>query len=186
MSESADQLSFKKIYLEFYPKLLSFANAYIRNTQEAEDITEDIMLKLWNNRNNLSAIKNLRFYLFVATKNACLNYLLKARKHPVEALEDYHINVSGISQSPEDKMISDEKLRAIQSAIQKLPPKCKLIFILIKEDGLKYSETAELLNVSVKTIETQMSIAFKRIGNAIGFSFPHISGRINLILKAKS
>lgn len=185
MSDGANQLAFKKIYLEFYPKLVAFANAYVKNMPEAEDITEDVMVKLWGNRDNLSAIKNLKFYLFVATKNACFNYLLKANKHTVDSLDDYHVDIFGITQSPEEKMISDEKLLIIQSAIQKLPPKCKLIFVLVKEEGLKYNEVAELLNVSIKTVETQMTIAFKKIGHDIGFAFPHLLQRLTIRLKAK-
>lgn len=186
MSDGNGQHAFKKVYVEFYPRLVVFANGFVKNIPEAEDIAEEVMVKLWNNRSNLSAIKNLKFYLFVATKNACLNHIQKSNRYIVDSLEDYRVDVLGITQSPEDKLISDEKLLVIQSAIQNLPPKCKFIFVLIKEDGLKYNEAADLLNVSVKTIETQMSIAFKKIGHEIGFSFPHVLQRLNLRLKAKS
>lgn len=185
MSDGNDQLAFKRIYVEFYPKLVIFANGFMKDLPEAEDIAEDVMVKIWSNRSNLSAIKNLKFYLYVATKNACLNQIRKNHKYTVSSLEDYHVDILGISQSPEDKMISDEKLFLIQSAIENLPPKCKFIFILIKEEGLKYSEVADLLDVSVKTIETQMRIAFKKIGDKIGFSFPYILQRLNSRLRAK-
>ena len=60
-------------------------------------------------------------------------------------------------------------IRKIQEAVQSLPPRCKLIFKLVKEEELKYREVAELLNLSVKTVENQMTIALKKIGSAIGF-----------------
>jgi RNA polymerase sigma-70 factor (ECF subfamily) len=68
-------------------------------------------------------------------------------------------------------MITAEMQKRIRSAIQTLPPKCRLIFKLIREDGLKYKEVAELLNLSLKTIENQMTIAIKKISEAIRFDF---------------
>ena len=75
--------------------------------------------------------------------------------------------------SPEQIFISSEMLRQINAAIDSLPPKCKLIFLLVKEGNLKYREVAELLNLSVKTVEAQMSIALKKISHSVPFSFPH-------------
>jgi len=184
-SDLSDELTFKKIYLEYYPKLVMFANAYVKNVPVAEDISEDVMVKLWKMRSNLSEIKNLKFYLLVAAKNACFNYLKKINKHTINSIEDYHVNLFGISHSPEDKMISVEKLLIIKTAIQNLPPKCKFIFVLIKEEGLKYNEVSELLKVSVKTVETQMTIAFKKIAHEIGYAFPQLQ-HLNVRLKAKS
>lgn len=182
----SDERTFKKIYLEFYPKLVTFANAYVKNIPVAEDIAEDVMIKLWNIRSNLSAIRNMKFYLLVATKNASFNHLKKIKKYSINSIEDFHLDIFAVSNSPEDKMVSDEKLLVIQTAIQGLPPKCKFIFVLIKEEGLKYNKVAELLNVSIKTIETQMTIAFKKIANNIGFEFPHLLQHLNIRSKAKS
>lgn len=184
-SDLSDELTFKKIYLEFYLALVMFANAHVKNLPVAEDIAEDVMIKLWKMRSNLSEIKNLKFYLLVATKNACFNYLKKSNKHTINSIEDYHVDIFDISQSPEDKMMSDEKLLIIKTAIQNLPPKCKFMFVLIKEEGLKYNEVSELLKVSVKTVETQMTIAFKKIAHEIGYAFPQLQ-HSNVRLKAKS
>ena len=66
-------------------------------------------------------------------------------------------------------MITSEVINRINTAIAMLPPRCKLIFKLVKEDGLRYNDIAELLNISVKTIDNQMVIAVKKIGKAINF-----------------
>lgn len=182
----SDEFTFKKVFLEFYPKLVMYANAYVRNMPVAEDIAEDVMINLWNIKSSLSEIKSLKFYLLVATKNSCFNYLKKTKKHTIKSIEDYHVDIFEVSKTPEDIMMSDEKLLIIQTAIQRLPPKCKFVFVLIKEEGLKYNEAAELLNVSIKTIETQMTIAFKKIANNIGFAFPYLLQRSKIRLRAKS
>ncbi|MES2880605.1 MAG: sigma-70 family RNA polymerase sigma factor, partial [Bacteroidota bacterium] len=78
-----------------------------------------------------------------------------------------------LSFDPEQLLISAELHQRLHAAIDALPPKCRLIFKLIKEDGLKYKDVAELLQLSVKTVEAQMSIALKRVAAAIPFSFSH-------------
>jgi RNA polymerase sigma factor (sigma-70 family) len=77
--------------------------------------------------------------------------------------------VKNVYTDPEQLLITAEMQKRIMAAIQQLPPKCQLIFKLIREDGLKYKEVAELLNLSLKTIENQMTIALKKISESIRF-----------------
>jgi RNA polymerase sigma factor (sigma-70 family) len=70
---------------------------------------------------------------------------------------------------PEKLMLTEEMMRQIKKAINDLPPRCRLIFKLIKEDGLKYREVAELLQLSVKTVEAQMAIALRRLAKCMHF-----------------
>ncbi|MBS1567235.1 MAG: sigma-70 family RNA polymerase sigma factor, partial [Bacteroidetes bacterium] len=86
---------------------------------------------------------------------------------------DVDFEIAAPDVGPESTLISAENLRIIRSAINELPPRCRLIFHLVKEDGLKYRETADLLNISIKTVETQMSLALSKIGTALqaGLSF---------------
>jgi RNA polymerase sigma-70 factor (ECF subfamily) len=72
-------------------------------------------------------------------------------------------------------MITEEMVRQIKKAVNDLPPRCKLIFKLVKEDGLKYKEVAELLNLSVKTIEAQMAIALRRLGKCMHLELKSVS-----------
>ena len=159
-----DEIAFEAIFKLFYVKLLQFAETILKRREEAEEVVEDVFMKLWDNRKTLPAIKNLNFYLLVAVKHCALNYLEKNKKHYNIVLEDIHVDFGEISMNPEESLISSEKVNNIQRIIDNLPPKCKLIFHLIKEDGLKYKEAATLLNLSVKTIEAQMSLALSRIG----------------------
>ena len=179
LNEMNDESSFKTIYLEFYPRLLVFSKGYVKQKEIAEDIVDDILMKLWDNRSSLTHINNLKFYLFVSAKNACLNYLARNRRIHSEGLECFEFELGSVTVSPEDIVISEEKIELIQKAIQNLPPKCRAIFILIKEEGLRYSEVAELLNISIKTVEAQMTIALKKLSAAIQFEFPELVSRTN-------
>ena len=167
-----DEALFKSIYMEFYPSLIGFAKGYLIEITLAEDIVEDVMLKLWSNRQTISAIKNLRFYLFVATKNACINYLIKIKKINSISIDDLEIEICGAITNAEENIISQENVAIINNEINKLPKKCQAIFLLVKEEKLKYREVAELLNLSVKTIESQMAIAMKRLSDAMLNEFP--------------
>lgn len=167
-----DEALFKSIYIEFFPSLIGFAKGYLKDIALAEDVVEDVLLKLWSNRQTISAIKNLRFYLFVATKNACLNYLIKIKKINSISIDELEIEICCTITNAEENLISQENIEIINNEISRLPKKCQAIFLLVKEEKLKYREVAELLNLSVKTIESQMAIALKRLSDSMLHEFP--------------
>ena len=95
--------------------------------------------------------------------------MLQQKKRYSFSLDEVLVELKSIHFDPEQLMITAEMVKRIHQAIQQLPPKCRLIFKLVKEDGLKYREVAELLHLSVKTIEAQMAIALRRIGKCMHF-----------------
>ncbi|OQP38611.1 hypothetical protein A4H97_17960 [Niastella yeongjuensis] len=168
IAESNDEAAFGKLFRQFYPRLLIFTTAILKNRETAEEAVEDVFLKLWENRKVLPAVNNLSYYLLVAAKHKALDYLEKAKTIPQISIDDAVLDAGVAMQiDPETALISAENIRIIQSAINGLPPRCRLIFLLVKEDGLKYRETADLLNISIKTVETQMSLALRKIGEAL-------------------
>lgn len=91
----------------------------------------------------------------------------KQKRTKTFSLDDVHTEFRSIYFDPEQLLITAEMFKRVCAAIQNLPPKCRLIFKLIKEDGLSYKEAAELLHLSVKTIENQMTIALRKLGDAV-------------------
>lgn len=167
-----DESFFKTIYLDFYPSLIVFATGYLKDNALAEDIVEEVFIKLWTNRNTISVIKNLKLYLYISVKNSCINQLVKQKRINIQYIDDLEIEIGSITATAEENIISYEHLKLINTEINKLPKKCKAIFILVKEEDLKYSEVATLLNISIKTVESQMSIAFKKLTYAFQDVFP--------------
>jgi RNA polymerase sigma-70 factor (family 1) len=167
VAEYDDESAFEKIFTYFYPKLLVFSRSILTNKELAEEATEDVFLKLWQNRKTLPAIKNLNYYLFTAVKHSSLDYLVKTKREAFLSFDDIDLEFGDIRLNPEEHLISAEAVKRIQLAIDSLPVRCKLIFRLVKEDGLKYREVAELLGLSVKTVETQMSLALSKVGQAL-------------------
>lgn len=175
---NGDQDAFKEIYACFYKILFQFALAIVRNREAAEEIVQNVFIKIWQRRTKLPSIQNLRVYLYTATKNTALNYLsIKARENITESFDHINIELNALVFTPEQILICSETEKIIQQAIDALPPRCKMIFKLVREDGLKYKEVSQILNIAVNTIDVQMANAVKRIAAAllqeIGPPIPH-------------
>ncbi|PSL47820.1 RNA polymerase sigma-70 factor (ECF subfamily) [Chitinophaga niastensis] len=164
-----DSNAFEALYLHLMPGLSRFAISFVKDAAAAEDIVADIFAALWGNRNELLKIVNLKVYLFTSVRNACMNYLQKRDRITFYAFEDMEVVLEPLvtQANPEQQLIAGEMGRAMQLAIEKLPAKCKLIFKLAKEEKLKYKEIAVILNISVRTIDSQVAIALQRIHEAV-------------------
>lgn len=171
IAKSNDDHAFGQLYMSFIHNLQKFAYSIIKNRELAEEIVSDVFLKIWQNRADLVKIENFKLYLYISTKNTALNYLSRHFRKEIISLDEMSLNIPAINYNPENLMITGEAVKKIEFAIQNLPLRCRLIFKLAKEDGLKYNDIAKLLNISVNTIDNQMAIALKKISSAINFEF---------------
>lgn len=172
---SGDELSFKSLFLSCHASLMSFAVSILHVRPLAEEVVSDVFLNIWQNKSRLLEIENLSLYLYVSVRNRSLNALEKLRRERTVWIEETAVEFRSFSEDPVQNLLTAENLREIKKAVASLPPKCGLIFKLIKEDGLSYKETAELLELSVKTIENQMGIALKKLSEAIPSELHHRS-----------
>jgi RNA polymerase sigma-70 factor (family 1) len=161
-----DTQAYKQLFLLFHSSLVQFSTSITASKQEAEEIVSDVFMKVWQKRHALDKVDNFSFYLFTAVKNRSLNKFQHKNRQQID-IDDMPIELKSFYHDPEQSLISAETIREIQKIIKELPPRCRLIFKLVKEDGFKYKEVAELLHLSVKTIENQMTLAFKKIGSSI-------------------
>lgn len=163
-----DEQAYEQLFHHFYPSLYQFALSIVKTGQLADEAVSDVFIRIWNKRAALARIKNLRLYLFISTKNTSLNYLRQQKKE-LPLPDNYRVQLRSVYFNPEQLLITAEMINRIQRAIHQLPPRCQLIFKLVKEDGLKYREVAGLLNLSPKTVENQLALALRKIGSAIQF-----------------
>jgi len=164
-----DPIAYKQLFLLYHKRLVNFSQTITRTKESAEEVVSDVFLRLWTNRNSLTQVENFHLYIYIATKNLSINRLLREKKQQSFSLDEIAVDTKNIYSDPEQLMITAEMNKRIRLAIDALPPKCQLIFKLIREDGLKYKEVAELLDLSLKTIENQMTIALKKISDSIRF-----------------
>jgi RNA polymerase sigma-70 factor (ECF subfamily) len=169
IAHSDDKYAYKELFTSLYNYLFHFARTLVRTKETAEEIVSDVFIKVWEKRKELDEIDNLKVYLYVATRNTAFNYLEKQKRNTTYPLENVPAIFTSVYLDPEQLMITADMLALIQKAIDQLPSKCRMIFKLVKEDGLKYREVAEILDLSVKTVENQLAIALKKIGRAISF-----------------
>lgn len=167
ISQEDDATSFKALYGFYFLKLFRFCNGIVCSKESAEEIVHNVFMNLWERRRHANEIENPDVYLYVATKNNSLDYLRKNRLRETVDIETINNEYLILNINPESLMITEEMRVTIARAIEELPPRCKHIFSLVKEDGLKYKDVAAILNLSVKTIEAQMTIAVKKLAMAV-------------------
>ena len=173
-----DENAFTQVYLRFGKRLILFGTSLVRSREISEELVEDVFVKLWSNRLHITEIDNLTVYLYVAVKNKALNKLSQKATELIAAPFDFFdTSIDEFARDPYDLMITTEMMTRMQTVIEALPPRCKMIFKLIREDGLKYKEVAEILNISVNTIDVQMAIAVKKICTALHIKKPVRSGK---------
>ncbi|WP_341840882.1 RNA polymerase sigma-70 factor [Chitinophaga caseinilytica] len=162
-----DEAAYRELFDRFYKPLLQFATAFTRSREAAEEAVSDVFINIWERRHQLDSIDNLPVYLYVSTRNASLKHLLKQQKRSSVPLDDLVMEPESPAPDPEQTLLTAEMALQLQQAIQQLPPRCKIVFKLIREDGLRYKEVAQILNISVKTIDNQLAIALQKIGTAL-------------------
>ncbi|MDD7885249.1 RNA polymerase sigma factor [Flavivirga sp. 57AJ16] len=151
---------YKFIYITYYNELCIYIRNYT-DSQSAEDIVQNILLKLWEDRNQTKIHTSLKSYLFKSVYYKFLDSIRK-EKRINERLEALRYNTLNDIHE-EDNQISEQRLIALRKAIDDLPPRCKEIFLLSKYDGLKYIEIAKALGISIYTVEGQIGKALKTI-----------------------
>ncbi|OFX86001.1 MAG: hypothetical protein A2W99_16660 [Bacteroidetes bacterium GWF2_33_16] len=150
---------FEILFNSHYNNLCAYANNFLKDVDASEEVVQEILFKLWTNKDSIAITTSIQSYLFRSVRNACLNLL----KH-INVREEYKVQREYEMQntiSSEDEMIVSELEQKIRSAIDQLPIERKKIFIMSRYDGLKYAEIAEKLNLSVSTVENQMVKALK-------------------------
>jgi RNA polymerase sigma-70 factor (ECF subfamily) len=166
-----DMKSYRQLYDLLYERLFWFSFSFVKSKEAAEEIVSDVFIKIWNIRDKLPAIDNLVVFLYTIAKNFSLNYITRHYKYPQVSIEELQLDIVS-TVTPEDLYISTEMAARINDTIRRLPPQCKLIFQMVREDGLKQKEVAAILHISELTVRNQLTIAAKKIAQAIRPQLP--------------
>ncbi len=159
--------AYKALYDLLSAHLHRFSFSIVKSKEVAEEIVSDVFIKIWQIRDRLPEIENLKVYLYTITRNFSLNYIQRHYKNSPVSMDALDIEpVIGYG-NPEELCISAEIITRLRQAILQLPPQCRLIFQLVKEDGLRYKEAADVLNISVFTVRNQLAIAVQKLAEAL-------------------
>ncbi|HWI90641.1 MAG TPA: RNA polymerase sigma-70 factor [Flavisolibacter sp.] len=161
--QDGDEKGFKEFYdLQFF-KLYQFAYSFVHSREISEEIVNDVFLNLWLKKDRLSTINNIQVYLYISIKNGCLNYLRKNNLSLPVSIDDLSVDHFPMVPDPEFLLSQRELQQQIREAIEQLPSRCRLIFKMVKEDGLSYKEVAAILEISIKTVDSQLCLALKKL-----------------------
>ena len=169
VAEFEDAVAYKKLFFHFFLPLKSFSYSIVKSKESAEEIVSDVFVEIWARRKKLLEIEDLKMYIYISVRNASLRKFQQIQKKRILSLNELTVEMVSVEPDAETSMISGEMIKKIETAIDQLPPQCKIIFKLAKEDKLKYKEIAQLLAISVKTIDNQLSTAIKKIALALDF-----------------
>lgn len=156
-----DEKAFETLFHSYYANLCRFAAGIISDNNAAEEIVQELFVKLWEKRIQLSIDISIKNYLYQAVKNQCFNFI-KHNKIKSEYFKNAQSN-NEIQIQPDEQFLTLELAEKIEEVIQSLPDKRREIFRLSREEGLKYREIAEKLNISLKTVEAQMGLSIKTL-----------------------
>lgn len=159
-----DPAQFELAYKQYFTMLVGFAYNYVEDADTAEDIVQELFSNIWNQSDTIEIRTNLKSYLFGAVRNACLNHLKHQKVVASHAQETMQVDHS----DQVDLLEMDELQEKINEVLDQLPEKRRQIFEMSRFEGKKYHEIAAELDISVKTVETQMSRTLKVLREALG------------------
>lgn len=163
--KKGDYESFTFLMDKYYKSLCGYAKLLTNDYYKSEDIVQNVFIKIWVNRNKINSHVTIKRYLYKSVYNEFIDQYRKNK--PLVYLEKKHIKAVNQIVNEKDGLL-DNLILKLDSEIEKLPKKCKNIFLLNKKDGLTHTEIADYMNISVKTVEGHMSRAFKILNDSLG------------------
>lgn len=166
--QQGNKTAFDELFFLYYDKLLAFAKQYTKQLESAEEVTSELFVKIWLKRHTLSKVNNPEVYLYVAIKNGCLNLIrANSKRNMLFVAWPDEPSFDGSLDKNTERFEDKELNHLLNLAIQQLPEQRKIIFSLIKEQGLKPNAVAEILGISVRTVENQLYKAVKILADSI-------------------
>ena len=160
-------IAFKALFMRYYPKVRSFIMGLVKSESEAEDLTQEVFLKLWTHREKFCEVEVLGTYLYVLTKNTNFNYL-RSRQNRQDSQGTEWVEES-TDTTPYEELVAKDLQLLIDMVVENMPPQRQMIFRLNREAGLTNAEIAEKLQISKKTVENHLNLALKELKNALLF-----------------
>ena len=160
-NNNLDKRLFEQLFHEHFVHLCNFAQSFVYDLDEAKEIVQVVFTNLWLKKEEITTEKSIKSYLYTSVRNRCLNFIRDHKKFRSQLLDldtagfdmAYEVNPSGIS----------ELENKVEKAIDGLPEKCAEVFKLSRFEQMKYKEIGEKLNISIKTVEAQISKALKHL-----------------------
>lgn len=175
--------AFERFYNLYYDQVFRFAYYCLGEKEACREVVADVFFSVWQSRKRLRDIENIDTYLYIVVRNEALRYQARNRDFNQISLSDVlSLEEEGDDGSPERHLELKEMREILGQAIDELPEKCRLIFLMSREEGLKTKEIAQILSIQESTVRVQMKIAIEKLIARLRPSFPNISFSLFLML----
>lgn len=159
-----DRQAFEKLFRKYYASLQRFLWGYVKNQQVAEDLVQESFVRIWENREDLNPDKKIKTYLYKIGRNLAIDHnrhkkIVREWEEEKKALHSF----SSVDNTIDDKLHKKIMVTRVKKAIEDLPERRRLVFILSRYDGMTYKEIAEKLDISVNTVDTQICRALQTL-----------------------
>ena len=164
--KEGDEAAFEKIFKSDYNRMIGFCCQFIKDKDNAQSLAQEAFIKLWTNRKKIETVNGIRSFLYTSAKTDCLNYL--RHQKIISNYQDKHLEIKERELNREilesynfDQLELSELEKMINRSLSELPEKCRFVFMMSRIEGKKNSEIAQELDVSVKSVEANMTRALK-------------------------
>ena len=150
---SGDRDAFRSFYDIIYPQVYRFIHYFLPNKADCEEVVSDVFFIFWKERNSLLDIKDLKAWIYIVCRNEAYHYLKQKEKNSNISIDDMPVELLIDRNNVEGEMIEEEMLDVYNGAVSELPERCKLVFLMIREERLKHKEVARILSITEGTVE---------------------------------
>jgi len=171
-----DRKAFNMFYDLFYDDVFRLAYYFLCDKEASREVVLDVFFSIWQSRSKLQDIENMDAYLYTVTKNKSTAYFERQKHHAMLSIDDMAAQYEDTVSATTDSAIQDKEMEELlRQAIEELPKRCRMVFLLARQRGLKAKEIGELLSINESTVRVQMKIAVKKIIDYLHPYFPDLT-----------
>lgn len=170
-----DQKAFERFYFHYYEKIFRFSYYIIQDKDACREVVSNVFFSAWQSRKKLPDVRNIETYLYVVTRNEANRYLKRKCSHNDFSLEEIPLQFeSSVDPSPEEALQAKEITELVNRVVNELPERCRLIFLMKRQEGLSSKEIAEILSINESTVRVQIKIALDKIISSLRLYYPEL------------
>ena len=170
-----NQFAFEELYNKTYTPIYRFVSYYFKSSFDCEDVVAETFYNIWYNSARIYTADNIKAYLYSIARYEVYRLLNENRKKQFISIDEMPIDIASRLKIADEQLVEKETLILLTEAINSLPERCKLIYLLVREERLKHKETADMLDITEGTVKQQMHTATTRIREYIEAKLPSLT-----------
>lgn len=171
---SGDHRAFRQFYDLYYLKIYRFIYYFMQDSYDCESVLSDVFCLVWNKRHLLENVENIDAYIYQISRNESFHYLKKKNSEHCISIDEVYADIPMTNDSVVDTMTEHEMMQVYKLAVNKLPERCRNVFLMVREQKLSHKEVSEIMGITPGTIEVQMNIAIKKIASVVKAYYPKL------------